>query len=249
MNNQVRFTCTALQGTNKQGVLQKDKDGYYTMPIGGLDVFNSAGEFYTYQGAKELFESSSSFMRRVQAGCLFGELGHPKMLPGQSMEAYAHRIMTIEETRVAAHFADIWLDFDSVKDKQGRSVIAIMAKVAPAGPYAASTEASFQNPKQDTCFSIRAFTEDSFVGGVKHRALKRIETFDFVTEPGIQFARKYHAPSLEALADITMKREDFAPLLKRTEGVGMESVRNGAGELFQAMGWSQSGPSPAWVKW
>ena len=57
MLNSVRFECTTL-GT-RSGVLKPDKDGYYIMPVGGLNVFNSAGQYYAYDKAKALFEESS----------------------------------------------------------------------------------------------------------------------------------------------------------------------------------------------
>ena len=71
-SNTIRFSCTSLQGTNKKGILTKDEHGYYSQPIGGLNVMNSAGMYYTYQGAKNLFEESSAFMRRVRRGALHG---------------------------------------------------------------------------------------------------------------------------------------------------------------------------------
>lgn len=179
MNN-VNFTCTTLQGSNKKGILPRDSDGYYTLPVGALNVFNSAGEFYTYESSKELFTSSSAFMRRVKTGCLKGECGHPKPLPNQSMESFAQRVLSIDEKNVCAHFSEIWLDFDSVKDATGKSVIAIMAKVAPAGPVGPALQKSFDNPKEEVCFSIRAFTEDRKIGGVKQRTLREIVTFDNV---------------------------------------------------------------------
>ena len=114
---EIIFTCTALEGTGKQGILPKDSSGYYTIPVGALNAFNSIGDYYPYDAAKELFTSSSSLMRRINTGCLKGELGHPKKLPTESMDSYANRVMTVEETNVCAHFSQIWLDFESLKDK------------------------------------------------------------------------------------------------------------------------------------
>ncbi len=91
----VLFSCTTLAGTGKKGKLTKDENGYYTMPIGGLNVFNSIGDFYTYEDAKQLFDSSSTFMRRVKTGALKGEYGHPKPIKGQSYEEFAERVLTI----------------------------------------------------------------------------------------------------------------------------------------------------------
>lgn len=176
----IGFSCTTLNGTNKAGKLLPDENGYYTMPVGGLNVFNSAGQFYTYERAKWLFESSSAFMRRVSTGCLKGECGHPKPTQGQSQDSYLQRVMTVDEKNVAAHFSDIWLDLDNVKDSNGKPVIAIMAKLTPSGPMGPALQKSLDNPKEEVCFSIRAFTEDQNLGGVIQRTLKEIITFDWV---------------------------------------------------------------------
>lgn len=249
-NNQARFGCTVLKGTNKKGILPKDEFGYYTMPIGGLNVFNSSGDYYAYDGARQLFESSSSFMRRVQAGCLKGELGHPKPLPGQSLESYAQRIMTVEETNIAVHFSEIWLDFESIKDKSGRPVISIMAKLCPSGPHANALERSLNNPKEDTGFSIRSFTSDEYIGGVKTRTLKQIVTHDAVLETGISFARKYYAPTLESLQDDLFTKNQLSKIILSNEGLGLESSNAPVIELFTAFNWNfNDTDAPSFTKW
>lgn len=179
--NTVKFTCTTLLG-DKQGILLPDDDGYYAQPIGGLNVYNSVGEFYTYQGAKQLFESSSALMRRIKTACLKSELGHPKPIPGQSYESFAQRVMEIDDKNVCAHISEVWLDFDNVKGANGKPIIVIMGKVKPAGPYADSLKQSFENPKENVCFSVRGFTDDRFIGGIKERALKEIVTWDKVVK-------------------------------------------------------------------
>lgn len=250
MNKTVSFTSTALKG-GKKGIVTPDADGYYTMVIGGLNVFNSAGEYYTLNQAKELFEQSSLFMRRVKAGVLKGELGHPRKQPGQSDEDYVRRVLDIDEKNIAAHFSDVWLDFNNVKDKDGRTVVAIMAKVRPSGPHAAVLQASLDNPKEDTCFSIRAFTEDRYSGGVKNRALTSIVTFDFVLESGIHFARKYYNPSLESLEEQTFTIDSLKQAHTSTKtDPAMESFNGRIEEIIRTA--EKRNPSPtksAFLNW
>jgi hypothetical protein len=253
MNNQeVRFSCTALKGTNKQGILPADQDGYYTMPIGGLNVFNSAGDYYPYEAAKELFTGSSALMRRVKAGCLKGEYGHPSMLPGQSLESFAQRVMKVDEKNVCVHYSEIWLDFDTMRDESGRPIIAMMGKLKPSGPYGPALQASLENKKEDVCFSIRAFTEDVRINGIKHRQLKEIVTVDgSVTEPGISFARKYKAPALESFSDTIFSKENIektiAPAL---ENISMESDESIGLRLFKTLGWDFDPKDvPSFLKW
>ena len=251
MIQEVKFTCTALAGTGKEGRLPADADGYFTLPIGGLDCFNSANQFYSYNAAKGLFEGSSAFMRRVSTGCLKGEAGHPKKEVGQSMADFIDRICRIEETRVSHHIAEIWLDFNTIKDpKTGRPIVAIMAKVKPSGPYGQPLLESLLNPKEDVCFSIRAFTDDRRVGGVTERGLKEIITWDAVTEPGIDGARKYRSPSLESRVEEIITRQDLELAVQQQDGVALESAFLRTESLFQALGWDDARQrAPRFMGW
>ena len=261
----VKFSCAILANKNKQGILRPDDDGYFTVILGALDVYNSVGEFYTYSGAKQLFESSSGFMRRVNAGVLKGENGHPAPLPGQSLDDYAVRVMTIREENVSHHISEVWIDTANVKDDSGRSVIAIMGKVRPTGPMGPALLDSLNNPKDNTCFSIRAFTEDSWIAGTKQRALKTIVTWDWVIESGLAIARKYNTPGLEAyrqrhlgaitlesIQETTFNRTNFQQAISPSrEGIATESTKSFGLELFNEMGWRVDNAQnvPAYARW
>ena len=247
---EVKFSCTALAGTGRMGVLPVDADGYYTQAVGGLNCFNSVGQYYPYQTARQLFEQSSSFMRRVKTGCLVGELGHPKRQPGQSDESFVQRVMSIEERNTCVHFSEVWLDFDSVTDDQGRPIVAVMAKLKPSGPMADTLERSLNNPKQDTCFSVRAFTDDQRRGGVTQRNLVEIVTWDHVTEPGISAARKFKSPSLESRGDMTVSKTTLEKAATVDHGFALESAAHTADALFRKLGWDLSHlNTPKFMNW
>ncbi len=194
----VSFSSTYLAGKNKKGVLKPDSNGYYTVIVGGLNIHNSAGDYYVLDGSKELFENST-FKRRIQNGALKGENGHPRREVGMSDDAFLDRFLTIVESNVCVHYSDVWLDFDSVKDPSGRPVVAIMAKARPSGPLSKVLEDSLNDPNQNTAFSVRGFTKDIQMGSTKQRILKTIITFDHVVEPGISIATKWNNPALESL--------------------------------------------------
>jgi hypothetical protein len=248
----VHFTCTATV-PGKKGILPVDENGYYTHIVGGLDVFNSAGELYVYEGAKKLFEQSSLFMRRVKSGELYSEAGHPIPLPGQSYDSYATRVMTVDEKCIAAHISDVWLDFDSVRDESGKRVIAIFAKIKPMGPYGQALKEALDNPKINTCFSIRSFTIDKTIGGVLHRTLDTVVTFDWVCSAGIKFARKFTTPSLEmaSLYETNFKHSDLMRILKgKKTAVSMESSKQIIREIIENRGWHISEDNlPAYSGW
>lgn len=236
----VKFTETVFSNSGKKGILTPDSDGYYTMVLGALNTFNSAGEYYTAKGALDLFENSSQFMRRIKNGALYSELGHPKKDPKMSMDQFYSRVISIEETNICSHIAEVNLDFDFGKKNphlNNPDLIAIIGKVKPAGAKANAVQLAFENPKQNAAFSIRGLTDNKYVNGRVERRLTNIITFDFVTEPGISIADKVMSPSLESfdkikieeLMDTVVDKEVLSRVLKSNmSNIGYESSR----ELF-----------------
>jgi len=251
--NSVRFACTSLAGVNKTGELKKDKDGYYEIVVGALNVFNSAGQLYVYEQAKHLFEESGQLMRRVRRGALRGEYGHPKLVPGMSNEQFAARVMSIDEAMVCCHHKDVTLDYSGrVKDERGQPVLAIINKVLPSGPYGEVLAKQLDNKNENVCFSIRAFTDDTRDRGITKRVLKTIVTWDYVNEPGIAHAEKFKSPALEALVDHNFSRGELERTIAATQraGVAQEAALLTADELFQSMGWHLDGQKkPGWASW
>lgn len=259
--NSIRYGCTSLAGVNKIGELVQDSDGYYEVVVGALNMHNSAGDYYVFEQARELFESSSSaLMRRVTRGALRGEYGHPKPEYGQNMDSFAHRVMRIDESNVCCHHAELTLDFNRVKGADGRPVIAIISKMAPNGPLGHVLERQLQNKRENVCFSIRSFTEDYMDRGTKKRILKTVVTFDYVNEPGIAVAEKWKSPALESFKeeDMVFSRGNIERAVRQPQvGLSMESsVTMNAQELFRTMGWQADletiqafTKAPSWKGW
>ena len=246
-----RFTATRLAGTGKRGMLIPSSDGYYTMPVGGLNVQNSKKQVYVAQGAKELFEKSSIFMRRVREGRLKAEVDHPERKPGMSDDDYLNRIIRIDGNNVCAHFRSVWLDEEWGKKnpQYGRpDLIAIMAEVKPDGPKGAFLKARFDDPDQDVCFSIRCLTRDFYEGGVCYRVIRHLTNFDLVTEPGVNFATKWHSPGLETIDDFQVFESDIERLISKAEGIGMESAEI-ATECLHAMRSPVAFKAPLSYRW
>jgi len=198
----LKFTETIFSNKNKKGKIVPDENGYYTVILGGLNTYNSVGEYYTAEGALQLFENSSHLMRRIKNGSLFAELGHPKKIPGMSMEEFYNRILEIDETNICAHISEITLDMSFGKKNPeigNPDLIAIIGKVKPVGPHASTLQASLENSKQNTAFSIRGLTENKYKNGRVERILTNIITWDHVIEPGISIACKAYSPGLENL--------------------------------------------------
>lgn len=249
----VRFTATKLAAKGKKGILTPDEDGYYTMIIGGLNALNSTGIYYTLEGAKKLFQESSIFMRRIKAGNMKGEVGHPKRLPGWTDDDYLSRILTLEETNVCCHFKEIWLDESYGKNHpelKNPNMVAIMGKVKPSGAKGDSLKASLENPNENVCFSIRSLTREFFARGVKHREINTIVAFDCVTEPGISVCNKWDAPALESLDDALFTKLNFETVIETNlHSVGMESTKLIALEAYNASFSKKKVDLPLYSKW
>lgn len=212
----VKFTETAFKDKGKKGILPVDEDGYRTVVLGGLNVVNSAGEYYTAEGAIELFNASSILMRRVKNGSLYSELGHPKRLPGMSLEDFYNRILSIEETNICGIVSEMWLDLEFGKKHLGDcdpNTIGILGKVRPTGAKAAALENSFSNPKENTAFSIRALCDVKNVNGRNVKTLTNVVGYDMVYEPGLHMAKKSFSPTVESIQVGPMVVEDRDTLI------------------------------------
>lgn len=250
----VSYSCTALRGTGKEGIIKCDADGYYPVILGALNTFNSAGMYYPLAPARAIFDSSSAFQRRIAAGALNGECGHPRRQPGESDRDFCNRLLDIYEPNVSHHIRKVWL-VDGHKDEAGRPIVLIMGEVRPAGPRGPALKDALENRNADVCFSIRSFTHDIPVGGIWHKQLRQIVTWDWVNEPGISAAHKWRAPSLESMPidnSLVITREQAISMAQdRTSGLGMESGYNPVQQLIDAMGWNKPTQSsrPRADKW
>lgn len=260
MSTVAKFTETIYRDQNKKGVLPApDSNGYYTLMIGALNCYNTSREYYVANNAIKLFHESSPFMRRIQAGCLYAELGHPRRTPGMSYADFYSRMIDIDEKNVCAHFAEVWLDTSYGRknpDANNSDMVAIFAKVKPHGPHAATLQASLDTPQQNTSFSIRGITDNHERNGRIERELTTVITFDHVVMPGIPRACKAFAPGLESSNLVLESGQDVVvqyDLLKnvvshirRPGSVATESSRMVADELRQLFDKQKAAALPKW---
>lgn len=207
----LRISSATFAENGKRGEMVPDSNGYYDVILGGLNVYNTRNEYYSARECMDLFKSSSILMRRVKKKALYAENGHPKLTPGMSHSQFYERVLTIDEKNVCAHIGEISLDTEFGKNNPGtaqRDTIAILGKIAPAGPFANVIERAVKNKLQNLAFSIRSITDnEQLPNGQIEKHLKNIITFDYVTEGGIVFADKQYAPSLESHQEVVVDRE------------------------------------------
>lgn len=236
----VVYGCTALVGTNKTGKLTPDSDGYYELVLGGLDCYNSGGAFYPLSAARGLFEASSSLMRRIESGACRGEYGHPKKDPSQSMSSFLQRVSTIYEDNVCCHFKDVRIEQNAIKDKAGNRVVAVVGRVKPSGPKGEFLRASLDSKDENVCFSVRSLTDDRVEGGRMVKNIRTIITWDYVNEPGIALAKKWHSPSLESFDEASFSRQMVETMDEGPKGMGMESMTQVKNSIFVDFGWKKT---------
>lgn len=263
--SQYTIGSVALKGINKAGTLKPDADGWYDVYLGALEFPNSKGWKYAVDPLRQILQGNNILTRRLREGRLFGELGHPRMLPGMKPHEFQARLLDIYEQNESHAIKEITIDA-AAKDKHGRPIIAIRGKIKPSGPYAYVTEQKIKDRDINLCFSLRAFAEDKIVDGVVTRYLRVAVTFDQVGEPGINIADKYNAPALESYEGINMTSDDVHALRVslNQSGAALESspialaldeiqsaMAKPAMEQYQTPYYqpkSLAGQNPAWIK-
>jgi hypothetical protein len=223
--------------------------------MGALEYPNSVGAVYDETRARQFFQKSSAFMRRVTQGYLRGELGHPPQRDCKGYDDYVNRIHTILESNVAIHIRKVWLNHNYVMP-DGRKVIAIMGEVCGSGPHAGVFDRMLMNPHENLALSIRSMATDKFVAGKKRKYLDNIITWDLVNEPGLSVATKYNSPSCEShvVEHVPVNEALIEAFLTRQEshGVAVESAMVGTIDAMRALRkqrlTAQGGLASRWVK-
>lgn len=200
MGAMLRYSCTALLGLNKQGIIKPNQDGYYELVLSALNYPNPVGARYRVDSARRILDTSPFFRRKIKEGNLLGETGHPRRRDSNTDADYEDRLYDIVESNVCLHISDVWIDDSgALKDRDGRSYTGIMGLVAPSGVHGDKFEASLQNPKQNTCLSVRSITDNyRMPDGSVEKEFVNIIAWDWVNEPGLRPANKFSAPSLES---------------------------------------------------
>ena len=249
--SQIFFTQTRLVGTNKLGILPKDKDGYYTQAIGGLNIHNTSGHLYTAEPeVRRLFtDSASFFLKHIRDGQLRGEVDHPEWPHDMPEVDYAARMLEIRPTNTCVHWADIWLDDTLNKNEDGSPIWTIMAKFCPSGVHGAMLEKQLANGRENVCFSLRAFTMDRVIRGKRHRRIVEPITFDYVNRPGIPIAEKWKSPALETNHEVPVNKQMLDRAFSRKgNGMGLENSNVNQADLYKHLGYTVNS-APSFFGW
>lgn len=221
-----KVVLSATSYKPKIGALQKDKDGYYLVRLGAFNVFNSQGAFYIAKGVRDLIENENSiFHRRLKKGYLVGEMGHPRMKPGMSVQEFMQRNGRMEPDNVAFHVKDIVItQTGETVESMGNygDILLVEGWIKPSGPKGPFLKEALDNPHQNVAFSVRSISTDTMVNGIKIKETKAILGWDWVDEPGINNANKFdsinnkvvNTESLVDTANLVITEEDVNEFIR-----------------------------------
>ncbi len=226
MGAMLRYSCTALLGLNKQGIIKPNQDGYYELVLSALNYPNPVGARYRTESARRILETSPFFQRKIKEGNLLGEVGHPRRRDCRTDQEYEDRLYDLLESNVCLHISDVWIDDSgALKDRDGRAYTGIMGLVKGSGIHGDKFEESLNNPKQNTCLSVRSITDNfRMPDGSIEKEFVNIIAWDWVNEPGLRPANKFSAPSLESY-EFPVNPRNLETLITRREQFdnGLES--------------------------
>lgn len=183
---------SALMSPSNQKALTPDKDGVYRglplMVLGKVSDNNKEYEINSMVSA--ISDPSSLFYRKLVAGQLEGEWWHP--LTGDDDAALA-RIIKIERNNVSHHIHRV---YTGKATEQGH--VIVYGDIEPSGPYGKHLEASLQNPRINTAFSLRSLVSSlGEENGVLKQKVIVLVTIDAVDAPGYPEASKVHLGSAQ----------------------------------------------------
>ena len=211
MNHDIVISAKAP--TSGRETFVKDSDGYYTVNLGGINVFNTRKEFYRHQNPDQLFSDpqggNNLFYKRLTSGYLIGEANHPSYTKGMSNLDWYSRNIKLAIENAAFHIKEIILNPISgvapIPDS-GRPV-RVLGKIKPSGKHGAGLESMLQNPNQNVAFSVRCITDNKVINGYVVKDVISIITYDWVDAPGIPECNKWSTIARED-NDLTLIKLD-----------------------------------------
>jgi hypothetical protein len=152
---------------------KKNEDGTFTVVLGNPQARNKHGlVFPTESLEKAVFELNV----RAKRGTALAELEYPRKRPGEDTITYVGRLTTINMDRVCARFTDFTIEDTDMHNPR------ITARLVPTGPFGDVTRDLLNLDGRGVYFGMRAFTDDHATDDGIVRHVKKIITYDLVSE-------------------------------------------------------------------
>lgn len=239
------FSAERLRTGGNQGIIKPDAAGYYEMCIGGFNVANAGGAFYTAESATRLFSANGDLMRRLATRNLRGEAGHPRRPPGMSDTDWVNRCLDVDEARSCVYWSKFTLD-----ESYGRNnphlgnpeMVGVMGRFRPGGAMGDFLARDMEDPETDVSFSVRAFSREVKNRGRTIYDMQVLTTYDYVNEPGVWTSSKVNtgtsrgALTMESMSTTNISRStvmDLVDTARKAKRLGstMESYDNNVNTL------------------
>lgn len=191
MNNIAFDISSFLMLNDNQKKIEANKDGVYEkLPLMVLGKVSRNNKDYEINSMVDAISNkSSAFYRRLVAGQLFGEIGHPVVTDEKDIS----RILVIDPTRISHQIHRVYTGETTEK---GHTIV--YGDIEPAKPYGNVLAESLANPRRNTAFSLRSLVSKiGQSGSVIRQRVCALVTVDFVDCPGYSEASKVHVPGLE----------------------------------------------------
>ena len=185
MNTVAFDISSALYTEGGAKAMTPDANGVYkNMPVMVLGKTSRNHKNYDVDSmVYAITNRNSAFYKKLKAGQLQGEYGHPLV----TKEEDVARIAFVEPTRVSHLIHKVYCGRTT---EQGHTIV--YADIEPFGPYGPFLDASFKNPRSNTAFSLRSLVAQTGVApdGSLNQRVTALITIDYVDAPGYAEASK-----------------------------------------------------------
>lgn len=220
------FGNIILAGSGKKGILTPDDTGYYTLNAGGFNVKNRNGISYTANRyIQECMSDDSDLKRRVRRGEVYAECGHPQMFFYERVNGvvvrtaitdlftWIKRLKTIEMDRACGHIREIHFDASQWTAKGGGPIYnTIEIKPLESNVFGKMFKENLDTPEMNTSISVRTVTAPQRYGDTE-RQVEYFTGYDWVVEPGMDWANKHSSAGCESLDQLIEFNENQSMII------------------------------------
>ncbi len=216
MSNVAFDISSALYTDGGSKAMTPDANGVYkAFPVMVLGKTSRNGKNYDVESMVfAITNPSSVFYKKLHAGQLQGEYGHPFVTEEKDLA----RIAMVDPTKVSHVIHRVYC---SPSTERGNTIV--YADIQPFGPYGKYLDESFKSPHINTAFSLRSLvaqTGTNADGSINQRVTALI-TIDAVDAPGYAEASKVYVSD----EGLTVKVNNLEKNMKTLANVcGCESI-------------------------